>query len=322
MDTVTIYWDNFEKTNSWLQGFVDSYIEQAKVCQLPGRAKCIMNHDNPSSDAVVKFYKTIEESVPRRTCYPQILVSLNSEAEYEGLDHGYAQYTEIMADYHLQSNIKLLYSCWNIWHLLRVTLPDPKQHAGVAMFISNCGALERIEYLSKLSTYVKIDSYGTCLHNMDKPSSRKYGSDYKMQSNWVDEFLQISSKYRMVIAYENTIAPEYISEKVFMVLRSGAIPVYRGPPEIYQHIPGRHTIINIDDYKTPEDLGRYMNKVLLDDSLYTHHTSLDKEKLRAFNREVCEEANQPIGCQMCNHVYKMKLASYKGGGRQCNCFNP
>ena len=321
MDVVTIYWDYYEKSNTWLSGSVERYIQEAKNCKLPFNTKCVMNHDNPSSDAIVKFYTAIDkDSSPSRTCFPQIIISMNSEAEHANSDRGYAPYTEVAADYHLRSEIKLLYSCWNIGGLLKSTLPDPKERAGVAMFVSNCKAKERIQYLQELMKYIRIDSYGNCLHNTDKAADRNYNPNKPLYNDkWAEEMMRVSSKYRMVIAYENSFEPEYFSEKVFYVLRARAIPVFRGPPEIYEQIPGNNTIINIDDYKSPEQLALYMKRVLADDDLFLYHVEFDEERLNSFYRNVCNEANQPVGCQMCNHVYQLKLASYKDGGRPCHC---
>lgn len=111
---------------------------------------------------------------------------------------------------------------------------------------------------------VHIDSYGKCWHNMPAfPASK---------ANWRDVFVNISKNYRMVLAFENKIEPDYITEKLPLVYRSGAIPVYRGPPEVYLWVPGSLTFIDAHKF-TPAELAKYMKRIDADDDLFKYHTS-------------------------------------------------
>lgn len=188
--------------------------------------------------------------------------------------------------------------------------PNPKEHSGFAMFVSNCDIPERNDYLEELMKHIQIDSYGRCHHNMDRQEDR-------LEKDWHGSQRKVLSKYRLAIAYENFITPEYISEKAFLALSVGAIPVYKGPPEIYSHIPDRHNIINIDDYASPAELAKYLQRVLDDDELYLHHATLDMAKVETYMQTVCSDS--PVECQMCEKVYKLKVASLAGGARPCSC---
>ena len=46
------------------------------------------------------------------------------------------------------------------------------------------------------------------------------------------EFLHILAKYKFVLAIENAVCPDYITEKLWKVLQVGAVPVYFGAPNV------------------------------------------------------------------------------------------
>ena len=46
------------------------------------------------------------------------------------------------------------------------------------------------------------------------------------------DFLHILAKYKFVLAIENAVCPDYITEKLWKVLQVGAVPVYYGAPNV------------------------------------------------------------------------------------------
>ena len=308
---VSVYLHDFDAVNQYWAGNeqFSQYEAQSSSCELSSGVKCVVNHNNFQSDGVVYFTNSqLPPDGPQRYCYPQVIILFNTEVEHAGYDHGYKPYTEVMYDYHLESDIRYMYSCRHILGLQKQ--PNHTNRSGIAMFISNCNVEDRYFYLERLMDHVHIDSYGNCLHNTDRESDRHTG-------NWAEAEKEVLSKYRLAIAYENTISPEYITEKAFLALSAGAIPVYKGPPEIYHHIPDRHNIINIDDYASPEELAEYLQRVLDDDELYLHHATLNMTKVEEYKRTVCSDG--PVACQMCEKVYQLKVASLAGGSRPCSC---
>ena len=62
-----------------------------------------------------------------------------------------------------------------------------------------------------------MDSYGLCLKN-------KFNhSDEHMKGN-----IELYSKYKFVIAIENSNCQDYVSEKLVHVIASGSIPIVAG----------------------------------------------------------------------------------------------
>ena len=308
---VSVYLHDYDGVNQFWAGKeqFSMYESQSSSCELSSGVKCRVNHDNQQSDGVVFFTRShLPPNGPLRYCYPQVVILFNTEVEHPGYDHGYKPYAEVMYDYHLKSDIRYIYPCPIISTLQGQ--PNHNNRSGIAMFVSNCDAIMRYFFLEELMSHIQIDSYGNCLHNMDRASDR-------YQDNWTNSAKEVLSKYRLAIAYENTISPEYITEKAFLALSVGAIPVYKGPPEIYSHIPDRHNIINIDDYASPAELAKYLQRVLDEDELYLHHATLDMAKVEEYKRTVCSDG--PVACRMCERVYQLKVASLAGGSRPCSC---
>ena len=74
-----------------------------------------------------------------------------------------------------------------------------------------------------------------------------------------------------MLAFENTIEASYVSEKVYMALQAGAIPVYRGAPNVLEFVPENSVVVVTEDTtaealaatlhsiaKSPERLASYM----------------------------------------------------------------
>ena len=72
----------------------------------------------------------------------------------------------------------------------------------------------RDDYVKELMNYISIDSYGYCLHNKDLPPHLR--EPQKMKDV---EFLHILAKYKFVIAIENAVCEDYITEKLWKVIQ-------------------------------------------------------------------------------------------------------
>ena len=122
--------------------------------------------------------------------------------------------------------------------------------------------------------------------------------------DWREVLVNIIKKYRMVLSFENVIQSDYISEKIALIYRGGAIPVYRCPPEVYLQVPGNHTFTDANNY-SPEELAEYMKQVDEDDELFRYHTSnFDVERSKRVE-SVCSNSN--FMCRVCQMAHDMKM---------------
>ena len=280
-----------------------------EACPLPDGGTCTIQHSNSNADVVFRLVRAISNSYPLRYWPGQILAVLNLEANrgaYGIYKYAFKQLdvADIRIDHHPTSDAVYAEMCRYLpidaWE--KLPPPDPKKRKGIAMFSSDCntgwpGFRERTKYYMELMKYVHIDQHGRCWHNVD--SVPKKGDD------WKDIFLDIVSKYRMVVAFENIVQNDYITEKLSLIYKAGAIPVYRGAPEAYQWVPGNHTFIDASKY-SPKELAEYLKRVNEDDQLFEYHTTkFDFKQVRETRNRVCAKANYM--CMTCKLAHEMKM---------------
>ena len=132
----------------------------------------------------------------------------------------------------------------------------------------------RDAYVRNLMKYIDVDSYGRCLHNKDLP--KKYTNPLTFNSETI---LDLVGRYKFVIAFENGVCHDYITEKFWRPLYSGSVPIVRGSPTIQDWDPSANhpSIILADDFKTPKDLANFL--------LRLHHSDDEYEKYLSFKKE-------------------------------------
>lgn len=57
------------------------------------------------------------------------------------------------------------------------------------------------------------------------------GDDY-LNTLDTDEFYKFIARYKFVIAYENSVCNDYITEKLWRPLSLGVVPIYFGAPNV------------------------------------------------------------------------------------------
>ncbi|XP_071107003.1 alpha-(1,3)-fucosyltransferase 10-like [Haliotis cracherodii] len=123
---------------------------------------------------------------------------------------------------------------------------------------------DRDHYVKMLQKYIKVDSYGTCLHNKDLPEHLKdpiQGMDHK-------DFYKLAAKYKFSLAMENGICDDYITEKVWRPLMVGSLPVVMGSPKIKELLPSNHSAIIVDDFSSVKELADYLKYLNKNDAEY------------------------------------------------------
>ena len=169
----------------------------------------------------------------------------------------------------------------------------PAQTGELAAFVSNCVGW-RLEYLRELRKFVKLDSFGGCAHNNDtcaKSGKRKCDK------------VVMAGAYKFVFAFENTEESHYVTEKVYTGLRSGAVPIYKGAPEILEHVPGERSILLADSFSGAAVLGAHLRSLLDDPTAYERHRDWDLKRF-ASSEAV---AQCPWQCRVCEWVARRRL---------------
>jgi hypothetical protein len=106
---------------------------------------------------------------------------------------------------------------------------------------------------------IRVDSYGQCLQNSFSHTTER------MKGN-----INLYSKYKFVIAIENSNCQDYVTEKLVHAVASGSIPIVagrNGKPDYLKFLPN-NSFINIYDYKTVDDLVVKLNSIAFNKTEY------------------------------------------------------
>ncbi|XP_060093060.1 alpha-(1,3)-fucosyltransferase 10 [Heteronotia binoei] len=122
---------------------------------------------------------------------------------------------------------------------------------------------DRDSYVRELMTHIEVDSYGACLHNRDLPEHLK--NPAFMDS---DNFYKILAQYKFVLAFENAVCEDYITEKLWRPLKLGVVPVYYGSPSVTDWLPNNKSAILVAGFPHPRELALKIKALDTDDKEY------------------------------------------------------
>ncbi|CAF1426451.1 unnamed protein product [Adineta ricciae] len=138
----------------------------------------------------------------------------------------------------------------------------------IAWFVSNCNThSNREEYVSKLRSQkgIQIDVFGFCssFFNSRRVSER-------CRKGIPNCTLDILTKYRFYLSFENSKCDTYITEKYWINgLNQHAVPIVLGASrEQYKRIGVPYSYIHVDDYQSVEQLAEELHRLNQNDSEY------------------------------------------------------
>lgn len=109
----------------------------------------------------------------------------------------------------------------------------------------------RAAFAAELAQAMAIDSYGR-----HRPTRSLDGPDLGAQTK-----IETIGRYRFCLALENSIAPDYVTEKIFDPLLAGTVPVYLGAPNVRDFVPA-HSYIDATAFGTPAKLASYLQHLV------------------------------------------------------------
>ncbi len=90
---------------------------------------------------------------------------------------------------------------------------------------------------------------------------RAFAEKHPCYHGSVEKKNEVQSRYKFVLAYENTCAiPGYISEKLWDVFFSGAVPVYFGAPNILDYVP-ENCFIDARKFNSDDEIYKYIKGI-------------------------------------------------------------
>ncbi|XP_035705180.1 glycoprotein 3-alpha-L-fucosyltransferase A [Folsomia candida] len=158
----------------------------------------------------------------------------------------------------------------------------------VAWAVSNCDMVssERKALVDELSKFIPIDVYGTCGVHHCPGNSRVQCNDPQRCYEY------LGHRYKFYLSFENSICQDYITEKFFLALSNGMVPVVHGPSKnTYQNLAPRNSFIHIADFSSLKDLADYLLHLNQNDEAYMKYFSWREDfvvdKTYYFHRAWC-----------------------------------
>jgi hypothetical protein len=162
----------------------------------------------------------------------------------------------------------------------------------LAMFISSpCNLSARFEYANSLKNHINIDSYGRMMNN--KKIDRDCGIISKRDA---------IMNYRFTIAFENSIANDYVTEKFYEPLLMGSVPIYMGAPNIDDFAPGTHSYINVNEFTTPKQLAEYLTHLINTPDEYKAYFDWKREPYKQSFEKLLVSVSEPVVTRLINAV--------------------
>ena len=104
-------------------------------------------------------------------------------------------------------------------------------------------------YVKKLQEHVPVDIFGGCGRALNCNKGR-------------DEcFVEIARSYQFYLSFENSLCKDYATEKLFRALASDLVPVVMGGANYSKIVPPK-SIINVQDFPSPEVLGKELMRLV------------------------------------------------------------
>lgn len=110
------------------------------------------------------------------------------------------------------------------------------------------------------------------------------GHHYVSYRGAVENKWDVLPRYRFVVCYENAIFEDYVSQRIFDVLRCNAVPVYWGAPNIEKYVDPA-AFVDRRRFSSNEELAAYLESVSreeYDDMLAAGAAYLQSERFRRF----------------------------------------
>jgi|SaaInl74LU_5_DNA_1037368.scaffolds.fasta_scaffold04094_2 hypothetical protein len=171
---------------------------------------------------------------------------------------------------------------------------------GASFLAKNCNSKNDRERVVEqlINTPFRVDSLSKCLHNAEPPKG------VIMKNTPKSEIMQ---KYLFHLAFENQHTDDYITEKLWLTLESGTVPVYFGAPNIKEHGLPINSMIHVSDYASIDELAEHLTKVANNETLYNSYQSWRKQPLpKAFLEKYLPVYPGGNDCRLCRWAHARK----------------
>ena len=168
----------------------------------------------------------------------------------------------------------------------------------IAWIASDCKTpSRREEYVNSMKNVVnsslKIDIYGKC----GNLKIQDFQGGPKLDILVDKAYEEISKDYKLYLSLENSICTDYITEKFFNALKFGVLPITNVDKNTAKFAPP-HSYINVNDFKSPEDLMKTLENISQNPELYNSYFWWNE----FYNVQTKDQFSNPIEyqCRFCD----------------------
>lgn len=207
--------------------------------------------------AVVFHVPNLQEIADARKYPGQLWVawSMESVVNYPVMaDAAFMRHFDVVMTYETGADVWRPYlpeASW--WEAARHAPIPPKSERAPAVHFqsSSFNKSGRDTFIAELSRHIAVDCYGRY-----RPNREIIGPDLGRQTK-----LETIGRYHFCLALENSIAPDYVTEKMFDPLAAGTVPVYLGAPNAAAFVPD-NSFIDAASFGTPAELAAYLRHLI------------------------------------------------------------
>jgi hypothetical protein len=270
--------------------FFDDWPDFPDPCSTP----CTFTTDPDAADdadAIVFHLPSLEGDLPQRKAPGQLWVawSLESRVMCPRLDD-----RSFMASFDLTMTYERSSDVWYpyfeptiVSELQRPPVPRTATSPVVYLQANRLDRFDRLAFSGEVMTRVKVDSFGRIHRNQARtvpPGGRPRVALY--------------SRYKFTLAFENSFATDYVTEKLYEPLIAGSVPVYRGAREVAELAPAPGCYIDARDFGSGRELGAYLNHLNDRDDEYQAYQQWRQGPFSALFRQHLATLRDPPFCRL------------------------
>jgi hypothetical protein len=257
------------------------HLYDMKQNQLPER---ISSKNNNQSWIFITGESPINFYYQNPTFYPYTLNNYFDQSISYKYDSPYSIFTPIIKSQNLSLNERQLNN-----NSLKL------KKKPIVWIVSNCNTFsQREKYIKELNKFIQIDIYGKC----GIPCSNH---QCKIDLN----------EYYFYLSFENSRCKSYITEKFWNIISDSThrlVPIVMGAQENdYERIAPKKSYIHVNQYKTPEDLAKYLNYLIKNpDEYLTYLQWREYTEIKLIN----PGRWMNLLCPLCQMAYETRVSSH------------
>jgi hypothetical protein len=260
----------------------------------PCSTPCTFTTDSDAADdadAIVFHLPSLESDLPKRKASGQLWVawSLESRVNCPRLDD-----RSFMASFDLTMTYERSSDVWYpyfdptiVSELQRPVVPRTATSPVVYLQANSFDRFDRLAFSGEVMTRVKVDSFGRIHRNQARtiPPGRR-------------PRVALYSRYKFTLAFENSLATDYVTEKLYDPLIAGSVPVYRGAREVAELVPAPGCYIDASDFRSGRELGAYLNHLNSRDDEYLAYQQWREHPFSALFQQHLATLREPPLCRL------------------------